>query len=493
MSACKIGIDLGTTNSAAAYVDFEGRAEIIPNAEGENTTPSVVAFEEDSVLVGCSALAQAASNPEATVLTIKRHMAQRGYGVKISGSLYRPQEIAALILKKIKQDAELALGCEIEEAVITAPAYFSTAQRAATREAGEIAGINVGRILDEPAAAALAYKLNEEESVNVLVFDLGGGTLDISALRVTRGRFSVLSTSGDNELGGIDFDTQIVRLLSDRFEKETGLKLAEAGLVAAERLREAAEDAKKKLSFKDKARVSIPFIVPEKALSLDHVLTREQFERQCSPFFDRMVLPINDALDHAKLRPSDIDEVILSGGSTRIPKVRQIVSEIFGKQPLARINPDECVALGAAIAAAEGTTKITFKASRSLGVEIAGGSFSPLIPRGSTLPTAAEKSFTTSFNNQTVISFPVYQGEDGVAENNTLLGEIVIDGIDPSPAGSAFVSVTFAMSTEGTLQAAARDLRTDREISTELKGSIMSDTERLAAMARIDELAQKIE
>jgi len=492
LNTCKVGIDLGTTNSAAAHVDLDGRSEIIPNAEGENTTPSVVAFD-DAVLVGHAALAQAAANPLATVLAVKRHMAQRGYAVKVHGSVYTPQEISALILKKIKHDTELALGREIDEAVVTAPAYFNTAQRAATREAGEIAGLNVRRILDEPAAAALAYKLNDHDRLNLLVFDFGGGTLDISVLRVARGRFSVLSSSGDNHLGGTDLDREIVQLLCSRFEKETGVDLAEAGPVGAERLREAAEDAKKNVSFKERVRISVPFIVPQKALSLDLVLTREEFEQQCAPLFGRLVPPIEEALKYAKLQPNDIDEVILSGGSTRIPRVRNMVAEIFGKQPLAKINPCECVALGAAIAAAEGTTKVTFKASRSLGVEIAGGTFAPLISRGGTLPTAAEKSFTTSFDGQTVISFPIYQGEETRAGRNALLGEVVVDGIDPGPAGAARVSVTFSMSTEGILEAIAKDLRTGREMSTVLEGTIMSDTERLAAMQRVDKLAEKIE
>ena len=491
--ACRVGIDLGTTNSAAAYVDLDGRPELIPNCEGENTTPSVVAFEDDAVLVGRAALAQAVMNPENTVMAIKRHMAEHGYAVKVRDSLYRPQEISALILTKIKQDAELALGCEVDETVVTVPAYFNTAQRAATRESGEIAGLNVKRVLDEPAAAALAYKLNEEDRLNLLVFDLGGGTLDISALRVARGRFSVLSTSGDNHLGGTDFDHQIAQILRRRFKEETGVDLAEAGPVAAERLREAAEDAKKNLSFKGKTRVSIPFIVPSKALSLDITLTRAEFEEECGPFFERTITPIKEALEYAKLAPADIDEVILSGGSTRIPKVREIVAEMLGREPLARVNPDECVALGAAIAAAEGTTKITFKASRSLGVEIAGGAFSTLVPRGSTLPTAAEKSYTTSFDNQTVISFPIYQGESGRAARNSLLGEAVVDGIGRGAGGSARVSVTFAMSTEGILEVIAKDLRTDRRMTITLEGAIMSDTERVAAMERVEKLAEKIE
>jgi len=490
---CKVGIDLGTTNSAVAYVDRDGAPEIIPNADGENTTPSVVAFEDDCVLVGRAALAQAVISPERTVMAIKRHMAEPGYVAKVGESLYSPQEISAIILKKMKQDAEQALGCTIGEAVVTAPAYFSSVQRAATREAGEIAGINVKRILDEPAAAALAYRLNEEDRINILVFDFGGGTLDISVLRVARGRFAVLSTSGDNLLGGKDLDDCVMRLLNSMFQQATGISLFESGAVAVERLREAAEDAKRKLSFKEKVRVSVPFILPEKALSLDLAVTREQFESVAGPLFERMMGPLKEALGYAKLQPGDIDEVLFSGGSTRIPKVRHMISEVFGKQPLAKINPDECVALGAAIAAAEGTTKVTFKASRSLGVELADGSFSPLIARGSTLPTVAEESYTTSFDSQTVISFPIYQGENRHADKNTLLGEIVIDGIDQAPSGSARVSVSFEMSTEGIIRAIAKDVTTGRKMGIVLEGAIMSDTERQAAMERIDKLAQKIE
>ena len=490
---CKVGIDLGTTNSAAAFVDFDGRPEIIPNSEGENTTPSVVAFDERSVLVGHPALAQASVNPERTVLNIKRHMAQQGYGVRVGSAVYRPQEISALILKKLKMDTERSLCQPIDEAVITAPAYFNTAQRAATREAGEIAGLKVRRILDEPAAAALAYRLNEQEQVNLLVFDFGGGTLDISVLRVAKGRFSVLGTSGDNLLGGTDLDARLTGLLSRRFLDQTGFDLAQAGPVPAERLREAAEDAKRKLSFKERTRVSVPFIVPEKALSLDTTITRQELEQECRDLLERLIPPINEALRYSELQAGDVDEVILSGGSTRIPKVREIVAEMFGKQPLARINPDECVALGAAIAAAEGTMKVTFKASRSLGVEIERGAFSTLISRGSTLPTSAEQSYTTSFDNQTVISFPIYQGEDSRAASNMLLGELVIGGIEQGPAGGALVKVTFTMSTEGTLQAAATNVRSGRTMSTVLEGAIMSEGERLAATERIDELARKIE
>jgi molecular chaperone DnaK len=285
----------------------------------------------------------------------------------------------------------------------------------------------------------------------------------------------------------------VMELLRRRFEEQSGFDLTEAGPVAAERLREAAEDAKIKLSFRDKTRVSVPFIVPEKALSLDVTISRRQFEQQCASLFDRLIGPVNEALQYARLRPSDIDDVILSGGSTRIPKVREIVAGIFNKQPQARINPDECVALGAAIAAAEGTTKVTFKASRSLGVEIENGTFSPLIPRGSTLPTAAEQTYTTSFDNQGVISFPIYQGEDNRAEKNILLGELVIGGIEPAPAGTARVKVTFTMSTEGILEAFAKDLSKGRQMSTVLEGTIMSDTERQEAIERVDNLAKKIE
>ena len=489
----KIGIDLGTTNSAVAHVDFDGKPEIIINSDGEYTTPSVVAFDEESILVGKAALAQAAVNPADTIMAIKRHMAEPGFTVKTSSGSYTPQEISALILKKLKREAEEALGDEIEEAVITAPAYFSTAQRAATREAGEIAGLNVKRILDEPAAAALAYKLDDEDRINLCVFDFGGGTLDISVLRVARGRFSVLSTSGDNELGGKDFDDIMLRLLCQRFQQQTGVNLLGAGAVALERVRTAAEDAKKSLSFRDKVRVSVPFVVPEKALSMDITVTRPDFEKAAWPLFERMAGPLKEALAYSKLQPADIDEVLFSGGTTRMPKVREIVGEIFNKQPLAKIDPDQCVALGAAFAAAEGATKVTFKVSRSLGVEVAGGEFSPLLSRGSTLPTSAVNSYTTSFDKQTVISFPIYQGDSARAEKNVLLGEMVIDGIQPAPAGEARVSVTFEMGTEGLLKAIARDVRTGQAMSVELEGTIMSETERQAAIERIDTLASKIE
>jgi len=488
-----VGIDLGTTNSVVAWVGPDERPEIIPNADGDGCTPSAVAFENDAILVGRLARSQAALNPERTIFSVKRHMGEEGYRVRVGNASYTPQEISALILRRLKADAEAYLGGEVQRAVVTVPAYFNATQRAATREAAEIAGLNLDRILDEPTAAAMSYKLHEQERLTILVFDFGGGTLDISVLKLNKGRFSVIATSGDNSLGGDDIDQRVMEMISRRFEEQHSINLLKRDPVTVQRLREAAEEAKRQLSFKDSARVSIPFIVPERALSLDMSLTRAELERAVADLFDRLRAPLIDALDYAKLKPTDIEEVLLSGGSTRIPRVRMMLAEMFGKQALSKVNPDECVALGAAVAASYGTTKVTFKASRSVGVEIAGGSFSAVIQRGATLPTVAVEPYTTAHDNQTAISFPIYQGEAPIAGRNLLLGEIVIDGIEPGPAGGAHIDVAFEMTTEGILKASASDVRTGKQVSVVIESAVMSEDEKRAATQRVAELASKIE
>ena len=486
-----IGIDLGTTNSCMAFVDVDGKPAIIPNAEGERTTPSVVAFEDDAVLVGTIAKQQAVINPERTIASIKRHMGDEQFVLTINSVDFRPQEISALILKKLKQDASTFLGEEVTDAVVTVPAYFDSIQKAATKEAGQIAGLNVQRVLDEPTAAAVAYGINETEKQTLLVYDLGGGTFDVSLLKLREGRFSVVTTAGDNKLGGDDFDERIMGYLADEFKKAHGGDLASLGPKTEQRLREAAEEAKKQWSARERTRVTIPFIVPEKALSLDVSVTRQAFEAITDDLIRRTQEPVVEALQSAKMEPTAIDVVLLAGGATRMTRVRAFVEKIMQRAATQKVNPDECVALGAAIAADRGTRGVTFKASRSLGVEIAGGAFSRVIGKGATLPTMAEEEYTTAKDNQTTIHFPIYQGEDPVADKNTLLGEVRIDGIKPGPKGEAQINVRFEMTAEGILIAAARDIASDRNVSAQIEGALMSSGEIAEAKDKVEALASQ--
>ncbi len=488
-----IGIDLGTTNSCMAYVDVDGKPAIIPNAEGERTTPSVVAFEDDAVLVGKFAKQQAVVNPERTIASIKRHMGDESYSVEINGQTYRPQEISALVLKKLKRDAEAYLDDEVTDAVVTVPAYFDAIQRQATKEAGEVAGLNVQRVLDEPTAAAMAYGVNESERQTLIVFDLGGGTFDVSMLKLRDGRFSVVTTCGDNHLGGDDFDERIMRYLSDEFRKVHKVDLLSLGPKIEQRLREAAEDAKKQLSARDKTRVNIPFIVPEKALSLDVAITRQTFEALTDDLIRRTQEPVHQAIEESQLDASQIDVVLLAGGATRMPRVQAFVQKIMQKDASKRVNPDECVALGAALAAERGTRTVTFKVCRSIGVEITGGSFSKILAKGATLPTAAEEEYTTAKDDQAAIHFPIYQGEDPVAEQNTLLGEVRIDNVAPGPKGAAHINVRFEMNAEGILLATAKDMKTGKNVTVQVEGAQMSSEEMAQAKERVDALAGQME
>lgn len=488
-----IGIDLGTTNSAMASMDIDGRAELITNAEGDRITPSVVAFDGDSVLVGKLAKQQAAANPDNTVFSIKRHMGDPLYKVRVAGKEYRPQEISALILRKLVRDAEAFLGEDLSEVVITVPAYFNSAQKAATKEAGEIAGLKVERILDEPTAAAMAYGMENREDEILLVFDFGGGTLDVSVLRIVAGHFSVIATSGDNHLGGNDFDERIVNYLADSFFQKYSVDLRELGPVVSQRLYEAAEEAKRQLSSRERTRVSIPFIVPDRALSLDVSITRQDFEALTDDLVRRTEQPVRDALEEARLHSRQIDTILLSGGSSRIPRIRSFLTQLFGKRPESRVNPDECVALGAAIAAEQGTRAVTFRVSRSIGVEVVGGGFSPILRKGATLPTAAEDVFTTAHDQQRAIHFPIYQGEAAMAKENELLGEIRVDGLSPGPAGKPQVVVTFEMDTEGLLHCTAIDRSTNKKVEATLRGAVMTDEEKATATAASEELAEKME
>ncbi|HOX36999.1 MAG TPA: Hsp70 family protein [Candidatus Brocadiia bacterium] len=492
-----IGIDLGTTFSAAAYVQPDGKPAIITNAEGERTTPSIVAFAGRDILVGRLARQQAVLNPGNTIRSIKRHMGEDGYAVRVGSTKYLPQEISALILRKIRNDAESYLGETVDSAVIAVPAYFSSIQKAATKEAGEIAGLDVRRVLDEPTAAAIAYGINESGKQTILVFDLGGGTFDVSLLKLVNGRFSVITTNGDNFLGGDDFDQRVVAYLKQRFLESTGVNLDQIGSTDKtgdinERLLEASELAKRQLSTMESTRMSVPFIVPEKGLNLDVDLTRAQLEEMCSDLIDRMNKPLLTAFSDARMKPDEIDIVVLCGGMTRMPRVRRHIEELIGKRAVAGVNPDECVALGAAIAAERGTRTVTFKVTRSMGIEIVGGEFSPLLRKGMTLPAMVTEEYTTSEDSQTAINFPIYQGEAKRADDNIILGELRIDGIEPAPRGVPRVEVCFEMSTEGILRASARNVVTSKTISVDLEGALMSEAQKKQAADRVGELAARI-
>lgn len=495
-----IGIDLGTTWSAMAWVEAES-PEIIPNSEGQRTTPSVVAFEEGALMVGELARRQAVANPDWTVRSIKRHMGDKDFLKRINGSEYKPQEISAFILKKLKKDAESFFGQDVTQAVITVPAYFNAIQKEATREAGEIAGLEVLRIIDEPTAAAVAYGHGKEHEKlkKLLVFDFGGGTFDVSILKVVEGVISVAATSGDNFLGGDDLDKAITEHLAAAFEKENGAGILEGGAEAAQRLRDAAEEAKWHLSTKEKTRVSIPYLVPEKALNLNVSITRAEFEGLIGDLIKRTREPIFEALKEAGMEPADIDVILLVGGSTRIPRVKSFVAEIFGKSPSQEIHPDECVALGAAILAdrlSKGapTQLGGMRNTRSLGVELHDGSFAPIIKKGKVLPARARDTFTTVDDNQPSIRFPIYQGESATAAENDHLDELFIEGVREAPKGVPRIEVTFVMSEEGTVEATAKDLDTGVEADkVTFQGSTMSAGEISEAAARVEQMAEKME
>jgi len=493
----KIGIDFGTTNSAVAYVSGSGHPEIIPNMEGERVTPSVVSFDEQGVYVGRLAKQRALLNPTQTVRSIKRHMAEEEYQIRVGDTTYLPQEVAALILTQLRNNSEVYLGDSIEEAVITVPAYFNTNQKMATKEAGEIAGINVYRIFDEPTAAAMAYGLDRTGSEIIVVYDLGGGTFDVSMLRFRNGKFSVLANSGDNALGGDDFDKTIVDFLIDEFKQKTGFDLrngpdgsVEPGVM--QRLYEAGEDAKKHLSSLTETQVTVPFLIPEKGLSLDVRLTRNEFERISQDLLLRTQKPLREAMEGAKLSPRDVDVVLCAGGSTRMPMVRDFVADLMGKEALLSINPDECVALGAAITAERGTRGVTFIASHSIGVETEGGVFTPLIPKGSTLPTMADEEFTTSYDGQSAVNFPIFEGEAEVAALNVLLGEIRMDDLQSGPSGEAGVRVRFELTTEGILIATAENIGNGKRTSVEIEGVGLNEQRKTVASHRVAELASRI-
>ena len=463
-----IGIDLGTTNSVVAVMEG-GKPTVIANAEGSRTTPSIVGFSKTGErLVGQLAKRQAILNPDKTVASIKRHMGE-DYKVNIDGKDYTPQEISAMILRKLADDASAYLGEKVTSAVITVPAYFNDAQRQATKDAGKIAGLDVLRIVNEPTAAALAYGLEKEKSEKVLVFDLGGGTFDVSILEIGDGVHEVLSTSGDTHLGGDDFDQKIMDWMCDEFKKQEGIDLRN-DKQAMQRVKEAAEKAKCELSSVMETNINLPFITADAngPKHLDLNLTRAKFEDLSRDLLNRCKTPVENALKDAGVTKSDINEVVLVGGSSRIPAVQQLVKEYTGKDPNQSVNPDEVVAVGAAIQAGvlAGEVKdivLLDVTPLTLGIETLGGVMTPLVPRNTTIPVSKSQVFSTAENNQTAVDIHVLQGERPMARDNKSLGMFRLDGIPPAMRGLPQIEVTFDIDANGIVNVSAKDKATNKE------------------------------
>lgn len=485
-----IGIDLGTTNSCVAVLEG-GDPTVIANAEGNRTTPSVVGFTKGGErLVGETAKRQAVTNPERTITSIKRHMGE-DYTVEIDGKKYTPQDISAMILTKLKTDAESYLGEKVTEAVITVPAYFSDAQKQATKDAGRIAGLDVKRIINEPTAASLSYGLDKEEGAHkILVYDLGGGTFDVSILELGDGVFEVLATNGDTHLGGDDFDNVVMNYMADTFAKENGVDLR-SDKMALQRLKEAAEKAKKELSSAQTTNINLPFITVTDAgpLHLNMDLTRAKFDQLTADLVNKTIEPMNKAMRDAGVSNADISKVILVGGSTRIPAVQDAVKKVTGKEPFKGINPDECVAVGASIQAGVLTGEVNDVllldvTPLSLSIETLGGVATKLIERNTTIPTKKSQIFSTAADNQTAVDIHVMQGERDMAAGNITLGRFQLTGIAPAQRGVPQIEVTFDIDANGIVNVSAKDLGTGKQQNITITSSTnLSD----------DEIKQKVE